>query len=84
MDELVILDEKPKADEIYMIAVGTMGGCRCCFNGATSLPDSTHPCALIGHIKSDPFYIFQYGHARFLAPEIKMRRLSAFAGHAQE
>jgi proteasome assembly chaperone (PAC2) family protein len=74
MDELVVLDEKPKADEIYMIA----GWHQWADAGAvsTELPryliQHTH-ARLIGHIKPDPFYIFQIpGTHGFLRPEIKM------------
>ena len=74
MDELVVLNEKPKADEIYMIA----GWHQWADAGAvsTELPryliQHTH-ARLIGHIKPDPFYIFQIpGTHGFLRPEIKM------------
>jgi predicted ATP-grasp superfamily ATP-dependent carboligase len=74
MDELVVLDEIPKADEIYMIA----GWQQWADAGAVSseLPRYLirHTQARrIGHIKSDPFYFFQIpGTQGFLRPEIKM------------
>jgi proteasome assembly chaperone (PAC2) family protein len=74
MDELLVLDEIPKADEIYMIA----GWQQWADAGAVSselpryLIQHTH-AQRIGHIKSDPFYVFQIpGTHGFLRPEIKM------------
>ena len=74
MDEFIHFDEKPKTDELYMIA----GWQQWADAGAVSseLPRYLirHAQArLIGHITSDPFYIFQVpGTHGFLRPEIKM------------
>src|SRR5690349_17887564 len=73
MDDLVELLEKPRAEEIYMIA----GWHQWADAGAVSselpqyLIDQTH-ARRIGRIKSDPFYLFQIpGTHDFLRPQIK-------------
>src|SRR5512143_2347788 len=73
MDELVVLDEKPKADESYMIA----GWHQWADAGSVSselpryLVEHTK-ARRIGRIRSDSFYLFQVpGTHDFLRPDIK-------------
>ncbi len=74
MDELIVLDEKPKADQVYMIA----GWRQWADAGATSsdlpqyLVDHTG-AKKIGYLKSESFYLFQFpGTHHLLRPEIKL------------
>ncbi len=74
MDELLELKERPKADEIYMIA----GWRQWADAGATSsdlpryLIDQTG-ARKIGSIRSESFYLFQFpGTHQLLRPEIKL------------
>ncbi len=74
MDELLVLDDRPRADQIYMIA----GWRQWADAGATSsdLPqyiiDQTG-AKKIGCLKSDSFYLFQFpGTHHLLRPEITL------------